>query len=124
MLNKAIADTKKEFEDTNNHPMVKDTAIQVDGDNLVMVLVYGDAVNDATMLDELDSFIRRFAANVNLYDNKVAPPGGKEYWGGVYDAYGLDVRLARQRNANDQSKWELRDVVAPGVQGHHKFKLK
>lgn len=82
-----------------------------------------NAIKGDAAVEAADTAIRRLSANAQMKVSGIKS-GGKDYWGGVWDVYTLDMRVARQKDTENQDKWMIYDIVQPGVQGNHKFKVK
>lgn len=120
---KAITQTKSDI--LAQEKLVADVDIQVDNSNktIIISLVCNNAINQNAMVEAVDTAVRRLSANAQMQNSSIQS-GGKDYWGGIWDVYTLDMRVSKNMYVDDPSKWSIRDVVQPGVQGNHKFKAK
>ena len=118
---KAIATTKDEI--LKQETLVKDVTIDVKQDDkrIEIYLACNNAINQSAAAEAADTAVRRLSANVALQDNSIAP-ASKDYWGGLWDIYALQIGVARTMDVKNNDKWLINDYVKKGTHAKHKFK--
>lgn len=118
---KIINQTKSDI--LSQEKMVQDVSIKVDQSkkSIIISLACNNAINQSTAAEAADTAVRRLSSNAQMQNKDIVGPS-KDNWGGVWDVYTLDMRVAKIMDAEKPSKWLIYDVVDPGVQGKHKFK--
>lgn len=127
VLDKAIKLTRKDVlgKDEQGDKYIRQLAIKVDQKNkkIGIFAIMPAATKPKYSLDLADTLTRRLAANVANIDNRFRQPGGKDYWGGIWDIYEITMGISTIANAENNQKWYVFEIVQPGVQGHHKWKM-
>lgn len=100
--------------------LVKDIVVKVDENSkeIQFSIVVNPAVNDAYVLDLIDTVLRKY--------NMFCGAGGssKDKYGNLYDDYSVMIGIATPANINNTNKWLVFDGLGKGVQTKHKFKVK
>ena len=117
---KAIVSTKEDI--LKQEKMIQDVFISVNQDEktIVITLACNNAINQNAAAEAADTAVRRLNANAQMQDSSIKS-GSKDYWGGIWDTYKLQIGVARKTDVENSDKWLINDLVQPGVQGNHKF---
>ena len=124
-LNAIFEKAKPDIMQVTKDLMVKDVAIEFDEqhNNIIVSAVVGDALKPELTTDLADRMVRRIASIANQENSDFKVPGGREYWGGIWDVYGCDMRISALSKSGNQDDWYIWEIVQPGVQGNHQWKL-
>lgn len=108
------SDWKTEITDPKFFSYVKDAYADLDDNQIVLTAVVGDATDPQVALELADTMIRRFNAIATLQKSSIAPPS-KDYYGGLYDQYGVMIGIAPFSQQDNTDKWFVYQFILPGM---------
>lgn len=109
-----IGEWESEITDPNFFSYVKDAYAAIEEDRFILTAVVGDATDPQVALELADTMIRRFNAIAMLQKNSIAPPS-KDYYGGLYDQYGVMIGIAPFSQQDNTDKWFVYQFILPGM---------
>lgn len=114
-FDKCIEDTTAELTDKSNFPYVEELRITVNQDD--KKISFTAALQDGTDAEDArkfaDTMIRRFHLTVTTFEDDSLKAPGKDYYGGLYDTYAIEIGVAPNSAVGDASKWwVIQDIPA------------
>lgn len=116
--------TVEEIKNNEFHPYVRDLRITVNETNkkITFIAVLNDSTSPDVALDFADTFIRRYHAYASMENrDNDWNASSKNYYGGLYDTYTIDIAIAPVSKASDRDYWWVDQIIYPGT--HRELKL-
>ena len=79
-----------------------------------MTAVLNDSTDPNVALDFADTMIRRFSSIAQMQDGNIASPS-KDYYGGIYDNYGIMIGIAPSSKTDIASEWFVNTYITKGL---------
>lgn len=107
-------DFKAELMNKTHYPYVIDVSSTVNQNEkkITLTAVVSDATKPAAALDLADIMIRRYGSLTSQQDDKIKSPT-KNYYGGIYDDYTVQVGIAPQSKIDNPKQWFVYSVISP-----------
>lgn len=113
---KCIHETKEELLNPEFFGYVKDLYIEVNQNEkkITFTAELNDSTNLETAKEYADTLIRRFNLSAVSQNNEIKS-ASKEYYGGIYDYYDINIGIAPSSKIDNMSDWYVNERIKKGM---------